>query len=171
MLCYKKGDTGCFVTFTFTSKMAFWVRTWLDGASGFMPYHTPGLRWHLADRSIQLYAHTTWDFGLQQQIKHCIPISCSWLTWEWLEATARFSFSLFRDGGWRLAFWASRPFALCALVSRRSVSGTSSLQSRSTQEEKNKQIIYQGHWSLWCVLVNVLQITQWKSEVCTSILI
>lgn len=67
-----------------------------------------------------------------EEIQHCYPFSCSWLTWEWLEDTAIFSFSLFWDGRWRLAFCASRPFALCALVSNRSVSGTNSLQSCSS---------------------------------------
>lgn len=58
----------------------------------------------------------------------------SWLTLDGGEITVRFSFSLVRDGGWRLAFWANRPFALWALVSKRMVSGTTSLQSCSTQE-------------------------------------
>lgn len=112
------------------------------------------------------------------QIKQCIIIGYCWETWEWLEVTARFSFSLLRDGGWRLAFWASRPFALCALVSKRSVSGTNSPQSCSTQEKETNHVNQRTRcsfnylpWSLELMMVmNVLQIKKWKYYMGTSVL-
>lgn len=49
-------------------------------------------------------------------------------TWERHAVELLVSLSLPREGGCRLDFWASRPFARCALVSKRLVSGTASLQ-------------------------------------------
>lgn len=74
----------------------------------------------------------------------------SWLTWEGLAVTVRLSFSLVRDGGWRLAFWANRPFALWALVSKRTVSGTTSFQSCSTDESSITviQVTFTSEWKV-----------------------
>lgn len=49
------------------------------------------------------------------------------------------------------------------------------LHNRKTNQMSHKTqytvlIIDQGDWSLWQVLVNVLQIVQWKCDVCTSVL-
>lgn len=72
----------------------------------------------------------------------------SWLTLEALAVIVRFSFSLVRDGGWRLAFWANWPFALWALVSKRTVSGTTSLQSCSGESVTVIQVLLTSEWQV-----------------------
>lgn len=94
---------------------------------------------HLLDRSgltwLTVQSHA--DIMLFDRITSFFFQTC-----EYDEATARLSFSLLRDGGWRLDFWANRAFSLCALVFRRSVSGSSSLQSFSIAEKKTNAHLF-----------------------------
>lgn len=144
----------------------FWAWTCLDEGFGF---HVTPYTWsQVADRSILLYAGTlVCSSKLNNVSLSAVPgwpesnLKPPWgspLVWSETEADV----------------WPSEPAGLSLCV-RWCPSAPSQGPARSSlvlhKREKSKQIIHQGHGSLWHMPVNVLQIAQWKCDVCTSVLI